>query len=72
MTAASKTANQTLLDIVDDCRKKGLSVGDTLNKCNEWQKKRMESEELVFGSAITRELTSNDIRAAFYFLGGKK
>ena len=70
MRASTKTANHTLLDIIDDCRRKGLSIGDTVEKCNEWQKKRMEAEELVFGSAITRELTKKDVREAIYFLGG--
>lgn len=73
MRVETKSANQTLLEIIDEHRRKSLSIGDILQKCNEWQKKRMEAEELVFGSAITRELTDKDVREAIYYLsGGRK
>ena len=68
MTVESRSANQTLLDIIDECRRQSLSTGDTLVKCNEWQAKRMETEAAIFGSPITRELTQNDVREAIYFL----
>jgi len=69
------TPNKTLLSIVVESVNRGWSVEETLKKCNEWQRERMEAEKEVFGATISRELTEQEVRNArvyIYNLGSKK
>jgi len=74
MKVTEYTPAQTLLKIIADGINRRLSIEESLEECNQWQHERMEAEREVFGAALTREITTNELRNARVYLleRGKK
>jgi len=63
-----RSPNQSLLAVLAECIRAGVTIDEATSRCNEWQRERMKAEKEVFGAPITRELREEEVRNAMVYL----
>lgn len=60
--------HRSLVEIIKESFKYNWTVEQTTQKCNEWQRERIEAEKEVFGAPISREVSEDEVRNARVYL----